>query len=172
MRDEVARIFSPLYLRATLRVLSRAHKFMAKLRKFEPSDLTQIVKIAKISFPKNRIAAKNFEKFYQAYPDGFLVSEELDEIIGFAVGQFKNQVSQVTFVAVNPPLRQKGIGTELVRSLIEHFKNIGFKELFLHVRTDNKNAIAFFQGLDFRILNTVKKHYNNKYDAFLMGKAI
>ncbi len=145
---------------------------MAKLRKFEPWDLAQIVKIAKISFPKNRIASKSFEKYFKNYPDGFLVSEELGEIMGFAIGQFKDQLSQVIFVAVNPPCRQKGVGTELINSLTEHFKNTGSKELFLHVRTDNKEAVAFFQGLNFQILNTVKKHYNNKHDAFLMGKTI
>ena len=159
-----------------VRVLSRAQNFkinfMAKVRKLEPTDLAQIVKIAKVSFPKNRLLAKDFEKYFKDYPDGFLVSEEMDEIIGFAVGQFKNQVSEVTSVAVSPLFRQKGIGTELVNSLTQYFKNTGFKELFLHVRTDNNTAISFFQGLDFRIINTIKKYYRNKDDAFLMGKAI
>jgi len=145
---------------------------MTKLRKFEPLDLSEILKIAKVSFPKNRILAKSFEKYYQSYPDGFIISEESGEITGYIVGQFKNEISEITSLAVKPIFRQKGVGTELVRFLTEHFKTTGFKELFLHVRTDNHTALSFFQNLDFRILNIIKKYYRNRDDAFLMGKAI
>lgn len=145
---------------------------MTKLRKFEPSDLPEIVKIAKVSFPKNRILAKSFGKYYQAYPDGFIVSEELGEITGYIIGQFKNEIGEITSLAVKPIFRQKGVGTELVKSLSEHFKNIGFKGLLLHIRADNHPALSFFQSLDFRILDTIKKYYRNRDDAFLMGRTI
>jgi ribosomal-protein-alanine acetyltransferase len=145
---------------------------MGNIRKFQPFDLPQVIKIAKISFPKNRLQAKNFENYYQLYPEGFLVAEELGEIIGFAIGQFKDTSSQINLVAVNPPCRQGGVGSDLVNSLTAKFKDTGFKEMFLHVRTDSKEAVSFFEGLGFRILNTDKKYYQNKDDAFLMAKSI
>ena len=145
---------------------------MTKIRRFEPLDLAEIVKITKVSFPKNRILAKNFEKYYQSYPDGFIISEELGEIAGYIVGQFKSEAGEITLLAVKPFFRQKGVGTELVRSLAEHFKTIGFKELLLYIKTNNHTALSFFHNLDFRILKTIKKYYQNRDDVFLMGKTI
>ena len=145
---------------------------MTKIRKFEPLDLSQVLKIAKVSFPKNRLSAKGFEKYYQTYSDGFIVSEEMGELTGYAVGQFKNEIGEIVSLAVNPISRQKGVGTELINALTAHFKTIGFKELLLHVRIDNNNAVYLFQNLNFRILKTIKKYYRNRDDAFLMGKTI
>jgi len=145
---------------------------MTKLRKFEPPDLSEIVKIAKISFPKNRIYSKSFEKYYQSYSDGFIVSEEMGEVTGYAVGQLKNQIGEIISLAVKPNFRQKGVGAELVKSLSNHFKVFGLKELLLYVRTDNQVAVSFFHNLDFRILKTTKNYYQNRNDAFLMGKTI
>jgi ribosomal-protein-alanine N-acetyltransferase len=145
---------------------------MIKLRKFELSDSPSVIKIAKISFPKERILAKSFEKHYHAFPDGFIVSEELGEIIGYVVGQLKNQMGEIISLAVKPNFRQKGVGTELVNLLSNHFKIIGLREFFLHVKTDNVQAVLFFQNLDLRIIKTIKKYYKKRDDAFLMGKAI
>jgi ribosomal-protein-alanine N-acetyltransferase len=145
---------------------------MTKLRKFEPSDLPEIVKLAKLSFPKNRILAKSFERYYQSYPDGFIVSEELGELTGYIIGQVQNEIGQITSLAVRPAFREKGVGTELVEFLTQHFKKNSSRELFLHVRAENNIAISFFQNLDFRILNTIKKYYRKRDSAFLMGKAI
>ena len=145
---------------------------MTKIRKFEPLDLSQVMKIAKVSFPKNRLYPKGFEKYYQTYPDGFIVSEEMGELTGYAVGQFKNEMGEIISLAVKPIFRQKGVGTELINALTAHFKTVGFKDLLLHVRIDNNNAVYFFQNLNFRILKTIKKYYRNKDDAFLMGKTI
>lgn len=145
---------------------------MAKIRKFEPTDLPQILKIAKISFPKNRFYPKTFQKYYQAYSEGFIVSEELGEVIGYIVSQLKNGAGEIVSLAVKPNFRQKGIGTELIKFLNDHFKTIGFREIFSQIPADNNTALSLFQNLDFRIIKTIKNYRKKKDNAFLMIKSI
>src|SRR4030042_3729738 len=140
---------------------------MAKIRKFEPTDLPQVLKIAKISFPKNRVFPKIFQKYYQAYSDDFIVKEELGEVTGYTVAQLNNGAGEIISLAVKPTFRQKGTGTGLVNFLNDYFKTIGLREVFSHVPTNNNPALTLFHGLDFKIIKTIKKHYQKKDSAFL-----
>ena len=144
-----------------------------KLREFSLSDLTQVMEIEKASFPKSRAYPKSyFEKYYQKYPQGFVVTENQEEIAGYAIGQLENGVGKIISLAVSPLRRQKGTGTLLAKFLIEHFKKKGAKEVSLHARIENEEGISFYRNLGFKIIKTVKNYYQNGDDAYLMIKEI
>jgi len=139
-----------------------------KLRKFSLSDLDQITEIEKVSFPPGTVYSKSyFEKLYHSYPQGFLIAEILGKIIGYAIGQIKGNSAQIISIAVLPDWRKKGIGTKLFNSLLDFFKKEGAKEIFLHVRTKNQEAISFYQNLGFEILEEIKNYYPDG-NAYLM----
>lgn len=145
---------------------------MFKIRLFSFTDLNKVLQISKISFPKKRLYTSNFfQKHYRLYPEGFMVADE-QNVIGFVLGLPKNNKVEVISLAVEPIWRQQGVGTKLINSLIKHFKESGFRELFIYVRTKNEIAVSFYQCLDFNTLKTVKKHYSNGDNAYLMVKPI
>jgi len=144
---------------------------MIKLRKFFLFDLDKVMKIEKVSFPEPW-PKTYFEKLYQRYPEGFIVAENEGEIVGYTIGQPKNNGAEIISLAVNPGWRRKEIGTILTNSLIDYFKKKGLRKIFLHVRTRNKAGISFYQNLGFKILKTIKNYYRNGDDAYLMKRKI
>ncbi len=146
---------------------------MLTIRKFKLSDLAGVMEIEKASFPKSQAYPRSyFERYYQKYPQGFIVAENKGKIIGYAIGQLKNNSGEFISLAVRPEFRQKGIGKELTNFLINHFKEKGGKEISLNVRTGNKIAISFYKNLGFKILKTIKNYYQNGEDAYLMKKEV
>jgi len=46
------------------------------------------MEIEKISFPNRKLfSADYFRKFYQKYPEGFIVAEDKGKILGYAIGE-------------------------------------------------------------------------------------
>lgn len=146
---------------------------MIKLREFSLSDLDQILEIEGVSFPKREVFSRSlFEFFYHKYPQGFIVAEDGKKIIGYTIGQLRNNSGEIVSLAVDPSWRQRGTGTKLTNFLIDRFKEKRIKEITLHVRTENEVAISFYKNLGFKISKTIKNYYQNGNDAFLMKKKI
>lgn len=146
---------------------------MIKLRKFSLSDLIQVMEVEKVSFPKSQAYPKSyFEKYHREYPQGFIVAEEKNKILGYTIGQLKDGTGEIISLAVKPAWRKKGVGRALTNFLINHSREKNIKEIFLHVRTKNKKGISFYQSLDFKILKTIKDYYQNGDDAYLMKKGL
>jgi ribosomal-protein-alanine N-acetyltransferase len=156
-----------------------------KLRRFRPGDLGKVMEIEKSSFSNRKAWPKKyFENLHRKYPEGFIVAENESRIIGYTIGrpskqslrdargQAKNGEAKIISLAVEPSWRGKGIGTKLTNFLINHLKKRGVKEIFLHVRTQNKTGVSFYQNLGFKILKTIKNYYRNGDNAYLMGKSI
>jgi len=142
-----------------------------KLRNYRISDSVKIEKLAKISFPKNRTYSKSyFEKCLKKYPETFIIAENKEKIIGYAIGQFKEDRGEIISLAIEPGFRRNGIGTTLSNFLINHFQKRGAKKISLRVRTENKIAIAFYKNLSFEVSKKIKKYYSNGDSAYLMEK--
>ena len=128
------------------------------------------MEIERVSFPNREAYSRSyFEALYKSYPEGFIVAEK-EKIIGYTFGRPRNESAEIISLAVDPDWREKEIGTKLIDFSIEHFKKKRFKKISLHVRTENKIAISFYQNLGFKILKTIKNYYRNGDDAFLMKK--
>jgi len=144
-----------------------------KIRGFLASDLKELMEIEKTSFPNQKVWPKKyFKKLYQKYPEGFFVVESEKKIVGYTIGQKIGRGAKIISLAVAPKWRERGIGRMLIKSLLNHFKKEGVKEISLHTRTKNKIGILFLKKSGFEISKKIKKYYRNGDDAYLMRKKI
>jgi ribosomal-protein-alanine acetyltransferase len=103
-------------------------------------------------------------------PGGFLVAWEGDEIAGFVVGRHVGDQGEVLNLAVAAPWRRRGVGRELVRGLLEEFRRVGAREVFLEVRASNAGAIRLYQGLGFRKIGGRIGYYRGPVeDAWILA---
>ena len=150
-------------------IASKSPKMDLKTRELTAGDLEQVIAIGKSIFPHKSYFSKNyFQKFYQSYPQGFLVFKNGEEIIGYVIGQKEGEKGKIISLAVKKNEQKKGIGKKLVNHLINNFQKDGVNSILLHVREKNQNALAFYQKLGFKLRKTAKNFYADGDSAFLL----
>lgn len=109
------------------------------------------------------------DEFYNENSEYFVVCEN-DIICGFAGLWFNIDEAHIMNIAVKKDFRKKGIGSELLKFLIDEAKNKEKICITLEVRDDNIPAIELYKKFDFDVLGRRKKYYNNCNDAIIMTK--
>lgn len=72
-----------------------------------------------------------------------------------------------------PEYRGKGIGSKLLKAVMDHAKKFGLEKVELHVYTSNEHAIALYKKFGFEQEGLIKKYrkLDGKYfDCLAMGK--
>ena len=100
----------------------------------------------------------------------YIVAKENDEIIGFAGLSTCLDEATLNNIVVKKSYRNRGIGGELLESLIEFCSELRMKTFTLEVDTENEPAIHLYEKFGFKNLGIRKKYYNNTRDAFIMTK--
>ena len=94
-----------------------------------------------------------------------------NKVIGFAGLWTIVDEGHITNIAVHPDYRGKGIGSKLVKSLIDNSKDWYINDLTLEVRYSNKIAQNLYKKYGF-IEEGIRKNYyaDNKEDAVIMWR--
>lgn len=92
-----------------------------------------------------------------------------EKILGFTGGQLIGDELHIHSLAVVDDYRRKGVGENLVLSLIETSRKRDAKSATLEVRKGNIAAISLYQKLLFEVESSRKKYYrDNGEDALIM----
>ncbi len=100
---------------------------------------------------------------------------EAGEIIGFVAGSVKyldEPVGHISGIAVNAEYRRMGVGTALIETVGNAFKNDGFRRMTLEVRVSNIAARIFYAKLGFKRLYVEKRYYADGEDAIVCEKIL
>ena len=92
----------------------------------------------------------------------YIIAKEKNEVVGFAG-------ISVIFV-VKKSCRGKGIGGEMLETLIDLCSDMNLKTFTLEVNVENTPAIKLYERFGFKNLGIRKKYYNNTTDAYIMTK--
>ncbi len=85
--------------------------------------------------------------------DGFSIVAELDgKIVGHAVISPLNDKEVSLCIYVRKGYRSKGIGSAMVKFLIEYCKAMGYEGIKIVTEKDNIKAINFFKKLGFKFV--------------------
>jgi ribosomal protein S18 acetylase RimI-like enzyme len=133
------------------------------IRKFERRDTDSIIRLSNsYALFDGPINEKDIE-ITHAFPEGFIVAEEGHNIVGFAFGYFRDipaqvletwgvsKVATIELLVVNPTYGKQGIGTLLLESLIEIFKQAGTDMIELTCPVKAEQARHLYEKLGFEI---------------------
>ncbi|KAL2316533.1 hypothetical protein Fmac_030409 [Flemingia macrophylla] len=73
-------------------------------------------------------------------------------------GQFRVYIMTLGVLA---PYRGLGIGTKLLNHVLDLCSKENFSEVYLHVQTNNEDAINFYKKFGFEITETIQNYYTN-----------
>lgn len=100
----------------------------------------------------------------------YIVAKENDQIVGFAGIMTCLDEATLNNIVVKKSCRGRGIGGELLDTIIELCADLNMKTLTLEVDSSNIPAISLYKKFGFQNLGIRKKYYNHTSDAIIMTK--
>ena len=122
----------------------------AVIRSMRKEDVLQITQIEKLSFPSpwscgifsSELDRRNFAFYY--------VIEYQDKITAYT-GYWKvGNEAHLVNMAVHPAFRRNGLGSRLLKYILEKAQNQGLNTITLEVRRFNLAAQKFYESFDFK----------------------
>lgn len=102
-------------------------------------------------------------------PDAiFLVAQDAETTLGFAVLRKSVDEAEIFRVAVTASARRRGIGAALLRELMQAAERDGIQRLFLEVRVSNAAAIALYATCGFREIARRRGYYESPVEDALV----
>lgn len=142
------------------------------IRKANTSDVSKLYALEKEIF-----TAENFplsrDSFYYHVKNNLLYIAEIDgNIAAYTLVLVKRRDAKLYSIGVSHSYRGKNIALKLLQTIMHELFLMGFKQILLEVRIDNKVAIALYKKLGFHINRTLKEFYLDKCNAYLMSLQI
>ena len=135
-------------------------------------DLKSIHEIETLSFSSGSYPLFVLRQLFDISEDYFLVAEEDDVILGYALGNFSARDSQswILSLGVHPEARGREVGKTLTKKLIALLEKNNSKGISLTVHPDNASAIKIYKKLDFEIVLKSDNYYLDDEARLLMKK--
>ena len=101
----------------------------------------------------------------------WIVAVDGDKVAGYVGSQAVLDEADMMNLAVDATYRRQGIGSQLVRSLIDKLRQNSVVKLTLEVRASNLSAISLYESLGFAQVGRRPNYYSGpKEDALILRK--
>jgi len=121
------------------------------IRKFEEADRSKLLDLWRLVFPDdpphNEPEKVLTEKL--KIDDLVFVAQSDREIIGACLAGYDGHRGWLYAVAVHPEARRSGVGTDLVKHVLEHLKSIDCIKVNIQIRSTNTQVASFYESLGF-----------------------
>ena len=125
-----------------------------------PEDVVQVHQIEEACF-STPWSLENFKAIFRYEYNHYLTAWDGEEIVGFIGLMEVAGEGDITNVAVLPSHRKRGIGDQLVSSMIALAKEREISKIMLEVRASNEAAIHLYEKYGFEFL-CIRKNYYQK----------
>ena len=139
-----------------------------RFRELTAEDLGKVTRIEAESIP-NPWSLRSFEGALENKDAFFAVCESGGSVKGYAGMYISGPEAEITNVAVDKDFRHGGIGTGIVKYLIEEGKKKGVESFIIEVRKSNTPAISLYEKIGFETIGERKDFYSSpKEDGIVM----
>jgi len=139
------------------------------------ADVPAVMEIENRSFPTPWSASSfRHELTENPYASLFVVrNADPPGVIGFASVWVVDEELKINNIAIHPKWRSRGIGTRLVRFLLEFAARQGCREATLEVRPSNEAALRLYRRTGFVAVGRRKNYYTDSHeDAVVMVRPV
>ena len=140
---------------------------------YDPNFLKSLIEIDGDAFGFRNLTPTTLESFMRF--GKVFVGYEGQELV--AVGEFirdwyDTENAYVVGLAVRPEKQNRGYGTRLLKSALEHLRAEGFSSVMLHVSPSNLGAMHVYKNLGFQRVSLHKNEYGDGKEQILMKKVL
>jgi ribosomal-protein-alanine N-acetyltransferase len=102
-----------------------------------------------------------------------LLAEDADGIIGYVIAREAAGSGEILNLAVDPPLRRRGIAGALLEAALAALRRRGAQEVYLEVRVSNEVAQALYRRAGFLAVGRRRGYYRNPAeDALVLRRSL
>ena len=146
-----------------------------KTGKFQLRHLNRVLEIERASF-KHPYNAGIFLYYRFRSPEGFLMAEAGDEVVGYIIVSTQllgwRREGKLISVAVDPDYRRRRVGSKLMEEALRYLAKSGTKRVSLEVRESNLAAIKFYETFGFQKERIISRYYENGENAVQMCREL
>lgn len=137
-------------------------------------DLPAVLEIERRSFSNPWSAALFLQELKISFSRIILLRAggRAGPVLGFLCRWFVADEVHVLNVAVHPDHRRRGIGSALMREMLEEAREVRAAAVTLEVRRGNAEAIRLYERLRFEEVGVRRNYYGRGEDALIMRLAL
>jgi len=143
------------------------------LRPGRPTDIAALRAIEDRAFTYDRLSARSFGRFLCS-PGALLIVAEADGVVsGYALALFRkrSRFARLYSLAVDPTIRRRKLGTNLLRAVEAAAVRSQRKAMWLEVKPGNRRALRLYRSFGYRILAELDGYYSDGSKALRLQKA-
>ena len=142
-----------------------------EIRKMRSSDLPKVmlIELATFTMPWGE---STFRGLLRRKDSDLLVAEFKGDIAGYAVFWAVMDQGELGNVAVDEEYRGRGIGSKLIKAVLERAHERSVHEIFLEVRKSNVRAQDLYKGFGFAEVGRRKNYYLEPLEDALVMKMV
>ncbi|MFC7382623.1 ribosomal protein S18-alanine N-acetyltransferase [Sphaerisporangium rhizosphaerae] len=146
----------------------------ATLRQMTENDLPAVLAIERSTFPFDAWSEGMLrgELADQPRTRHYIVAVAAGEVVGYAGLAAAGDQADVQTIAVNAGHQRAGIGSAMLRALLEEAGRRGATAVFLEVRADNPPAQAMYERFGFERIGLRREYYDDGTDAIMMMRKL
>jgi ribosomal protein S18 acetylase RimI-like enzyme len=104
------------------------------------------------------------DQYYSALLDpalhvSILLLNEDHQLVGAATARFTEGEAYISTIGIRRDGRKQGLGTLLLKDIVQRIWNRGCTKITLHVKADNIPAIELYRKHGFQTTKRIKDHY-------------
>ncbi len=144
------------------------------IRPARPEDLDALVDIENRSFTVDRFSRRSFRYLLTKANAETLVIDQDGRVLGYVMLLFNigTSLARLYSLAVDPQVRSRGLGTELIQAAEAAALAHDCITLRLEVRSDNLNSIRLYEKLGYKRFGTLPDYYEDHMDALRYEKSL
>lgn len=143
---------------------------MLTVREMQIDDFSQIMSIETKNFSVPWTEA-GFFTFFMRQDAIFLIAETAGEIVGYCGALTVLDEADILNVAVKDSRQGEGIGSRMMKALLDRLTQAGVTAVHLEVRESNHRAIHLYERMGFEAIGIRKGYYEEPAeDAITMHR--
>jgi len=131
-------------------------------------DFEEILKLEKESFNKyDRLDRETLIEIFSEFSEGFytLISDGI--MAGYSVFYIEKNRGYIESIAIKNIFRRRGFGRTALKFMIKRMNDMDIKEINLHVRFENREAISLYEKEGFVREGIADGFYTDGEPAYL-----
>jgi ribosomal-protein-alanine N-acetyltransferase len=98
--------------------------------------------------------------------------DQPDGVLAFGIMHYADRTAHLALLAVDPAQRRRGIAARLVAWLEKCADTAGIERIRVEARSDNPEALAFYQKLGYVQIDRLARYYRGVLDAVRLEKTL